>query len=265
MDNRNLLECLEFAVQAARRAGAVTLEYFRAGATIETKCDGSPVTIADRRSEEELRRLIHGRFPDDAILGEEFGEQAGSSGRRWILDPLDGTQSFIHGVPLFGVLIGMEANGEALLGVSYLPALDEIVYAAHGLGCWWQPAGEKIGEPRRAGVSNVARLGDGLLITSGFEYFVQANRSHAFERLHRAALHTRGWSDCYGQVVVATGRAEAIVEPVMNIWDSAAFLPIFQEAGGTFTDWNGNVIFNGGNSISSNGRVHAELLRLVQE
>lgn len=256
---------VDLAVQAARRAGGIVMQYFQAGVGVETKSDGSPVTIADQRAEEELRALILSRYPADGVVGEEFGEHAGTSGRRWVLDPIDGTKAFVHGVPLFGILIGLEADGESVLGVCYFPALDEMVYAADGLGSWWLPAGHKPNEPPiRARVSSVPRLADGLLLLNAYEYFEKTGRTAVFEPLCRAGKLSRGWADCYGQALVATGRAEAMVEPAMHVWDTAPFLPIVREAGGAFTDWKGKTTIHGGDSLTSNGLVHEELLRLVQ-
>jgi histidinol phosphatase-like enzyme (inositol monophosphatase family) len=255
---------LEFAVRTARRAGAIAQQYFQTELSVEMKGDGSPITIADRRAEQELREQLRAAYPDDAVLGEEFGETPGTSGWRWILDPIDGTRSFIHGVPLWGVLIGGEDRGEAVLGVAYLPALDELVYAARGHGCWWRPAGHPADAPPwRAQVSPVARLAEGLLLTTSLDYYYQTGRVDVLERLIRAGK-TRGWSDCYAHMLVATGRAEAVVEPVMSIWDSAPFLPILREAGGTFTDWEGTPTIAADTAVSTNGRVYEEVLRLLR-
>lgn len=260
-----LAECLEFALQAARRAGEIILPYYQGDVAVETKGDGSPVTLADRGAEQELRQLIRERFPDDGVLGEEFGELPGRSGRRWVLDPIDGTKAFVRGVPLFGVLIGMEEDGEAVLGVVSMPALDEFVYAARGQGCWWLPSGRPPGAPpRRARVSSVGPLADGLLLLNSYEYFVKGNRVAAHDRLLGAARHQRGWGDCYGHILVATGRAEACVDPMMNPWDNAPLLPILQEAGGTFTDWQGKATIHGGDGISTNGKVFDEVMRVVR-
>ena len=262
---RDLTECMDFARDAARKAGDIALEYFQSEVAVEAKGDGSPVTIADRRAEKELRALIGRQYPTDAILGEEFGDQPGSSGWRWILDPIDGTQSFIHGVPLFGVLIGLEYQAEAVLGVVYLPGLDEWVYAARGHGCWWLPTNRGTdSSPRRASVSSKPALSEGLTLITGYEYFAMSGHASVLDRLLNAG-RTRGWGDCYAHVLVATGRADAAVEPLMHVWDNAPLLPILLEAGGDFTDWKGNRTIAGGNAISSNGKVHAELLRLVQE
>jgi histidinol phosphatase-like enzyme (inositol monophosphatase family) len=261
----DLAECLEFAVRAARRAGEIIMPYFQGDVAVETKGDGSPVTRADRGAEDELRRLIQARFPDDAVLGEEHGETPGPSGRRWVLDPIDGTKAFVRGVPLFGVLIGLEQGGEPVLGVVYMAALDEMVYAARGQGCWWLPSGRGAEPPRRARVSALAPLADGLLLLNSFEYFVKGQRAAAHDRLLRAAGHQRGWGDCYGHLLVATGRAEACVDPVMSLWDNAPLLPILVEAGGTFTDWQGHSTVAAGEGISTNGKVLDEVLRVVQE
>jgi histidinol-phosphatase len=260
-----LSECLDFALQAARRAGEIIMPYYQGDVGVEIKGDGTPVTLADRGAEQELRRLICERFPADGVLGEEFGEQPGTSGRRWILDPIDGTKAFVRSVPLFGVLIGMEENGEAVLGVTLMPALDEFVYAARGLGCWWLPSGRKPGSPpKRARVSELAPLADGLLLLNSYEYFVKGKRNAAHDRLLQSARQQRGWGDCYGHILVATGRAEACVDPMMNPWDNAPLLPILQEAGGTFTDWQGRATIHGGDGISTNGKVFDEVMEVVR-
>ena len=256
-------EVLELAIEAARRAGAIAMEYFQTEVTVEQKGDNSPVTIADRRAEKELRDMIRARFPHDGVLGEEFGEQVGTSGRRWILDPIDGTLSFVRGIPMFGVLVGVEAQGQAVVGVAYLPAWDEMVYAARGQGCWWLPAGRAPGAPpRRARVSNVANLAEGLILTTSYEYFHRSGQTAAHDRLVHAG-RTRGWSDCYAHVLVATGRAEVAIEPLMSIWDNAPFLPILEEAGGTYTDWEGRASITATNTLSTNSKVLGEVLRLL--
>jgi histidinol phosphatase-like enzyme (inositol monophosphatase family) len=262
----NLADTLDFAVEAARRAGEIIMPYFQDELGLQMKSDGTPVTLADRAAEQELRNLIRDRFPDDSVLGEEYGELSGTSSRRWILDPIDGTKSFVHGVPLFGVLIGMEENGEAVLGVVHMPALNEMAFAARDLGCWWQPAGRQgKATTRRARVSSVDSLAEALLVVNGYEYFQQSRRVAAYDRLHQAARHQRGWGDCYGHLLVATGRADVCVDPQMNLWDNAPLLPILTEAGGTFTDWKGRATIHGGDGISTNGKVLEEVLSLVRE
>jgi histidinol phosphatase-like enzyme (inositol monophosphatase family) len=248
-------ELLDFAVGLARDAGDITLKYFRKRPETATKSDGSYVTIADREAEAYLRRQIAERFPDDGIVGEEEGESQGRSGRRWIVDPIDGTFAFVHGVPFYGVLIGLEIDGELSVGVVNIPALGEIVAAAKGLGCFLN------GEPTR--VSNTARLEDALLLCTDFTSCARYGFGRAAELMQARAKTSRTWGDCYGYVLVATGRADVMLDPVMNLWDCAALLPIMEEAGGTFTDWRGARTAAGDNSIATNGLLFDEVMGLV--
>lgn len=253
---------LKFALEAGREAGQITLEYFRReNLVVERKKDDSPVTIADRRAEEHLRRRIAERFPEDGILGEEFPERPGSSGYRWILDPIDGTKSFIHGVPLYGTLIGVERDGRSVLGVDLIPALDECVYAAEGQGAWYVGQGRV---PQAARVSRCAPLSEGLFLTSEAANFDAVGRHEVFDRLSAVARLSRTWGDCYGYLMVATGRAELMVDPLMNLWDAAAIQPIIEEAGGTFTDWQGRRTIHSGEGIATNGLILEEVLAITR-
>ena len=254
---------LQLACEATREAGKLTLRYIqRDDLQIDLKSDATPVTVADREAEQLLRRKIAAAFPQDGILGEEFGEQQGTSGYRWIFDPIDGTKSFIHGVPLYGVLIGVEFEGQSHIGVIYIPVLDELVYAATGQGAW-HIFGDQPKRPAR--VSKIKTLSDGLFLTSGLTGFHRRGAWPFFERLTKTAKLTRTWGDAYGYMLVATGRAEVMVDPVMNVWDAAAILPILQEAGGTFTDWRGHPTIHNGEGIATNGLVLDEVLRLLQQ
>ena len=254
---------LDLAVEAARGAGGITLEYFRReDLEVERKGDDSPVTVADRAAEEHLRRRIGEVFPDDAILGEELPEKAGSSGYRWILDPIDGTKSFIHGVPLYGTLIGVEHQGESVLGVILIPALDEYVYAASGRGAWYVRGNAA---PQPAKVSRCPKLAEGLFVTSEVICFDEVERVHVYKQLEATARLARTWGDCYGYLLVATGRAELMVDPYMNVWDAAALLPILQEAGGSFTDWQGRPTIHSGEGIATNGHILEEVLAITRK
>ncbi|HET7114308.1 MAG TPA: histidinol-phosphatase [Pyrinomonadaceae bacterium] len=253
--NDELDELCHFAVKLARGAGDITLDYFRKQPQTSIKNDGSYVTIADREAEAYVRREIAEWFPDDSIVGEEEGESTGRSGRRWIVDPIDGTFAFVHGVPFYGVLIGLEIDGEPAVGAINIPVLDEIVFAAKGQGCYWN------GEPAR--VSQTARLEDALLLCTDFTSCERYGFGKAAELMQDRAKSSRTWGDCYGYVLVATGRADVMLDPVMNLWDCAALLPIVEEAGGTFTDWRGVRTVNGGNSIATNGLLFDEVMGLV--
>ena len=251
-----LKELLEFAVELGRGAGDITLEYFRKKPETSTKDDGSYVTIADREAEKYLRRQIAERFPADGCVGEEEGESTGRSGRRWIVDPIDGTFAFVHGVPFYGVLIALEVDGEATVGVVNMPALGELVSAAKGLGCFLN------GEAAR--VSDTAELKDALLLSTDFAACASYGFGPAADRLQARAKTSRTWGDCYGYVLVATGRADVMLDPVMNLWDCAPLLPIMEEAGGTFTDWRGVRTIDCGNSIATNGRLFDEVMRVIR-
>jgi histidinol phosphatase-like enzyme (inositol monophosphatase family) len=251
-----LSELLEFAVDLGRGAGDITLQYFRKQPETSKKSDGSYVTIADRQAENYLRKRIAERFPDDGILGEEEGESQGTSGRRWILDPIDGTFAFVHGVPLYGVLIAVEIEGQMSVGVVNIPALGENVSAAKGLGCFFN------GEPAR--VSNTAELKDALLLSTSFAACARSEFGRAAELLQEKARVSRTWGDCYGYVLVATGGADVMLDPLMNLWDCAPLLPIMEEAGGTFTDWRGVRTADGGNAIATNGKLFEEVMSVIK-
>lgn len=252
--NRDLLE---LAVELAAGAGEITLRYFQGRFEVETKADLSPVTIADREAERFIRESIESRFPGDGIVGEEFGEVRPEASRRWIVDPIDGTFSFVHGVPLYGVLIGMEDGDEPAVGVVNLPALGEMVAAARGEGCHWR------GE--RARVSGTNELSQALCLATTVGPDAGPSRAAVMARIAGLAGRTRTWGDCYGYVLVATGRADAMIDPMMNVWDCAPLLPIIEEAGGRFTDWQGRRSIRGGDAVATNGVLHDEVLRLLAE
>ena len=253
---------LDFALAVAREASAFILPYYRnPDLEVERKWDSSPVTEADKGAELLIRERLATAFPNDAILGEEFPDKPGTSGFRWIVDPIDGTKSFIHGVPLFGTLIGIEYESTCVIGVVRFPALDEMVYAARGLGAWWQ-----IGDapPRRAKVSSVTSLSEATFCTTNPARWIAMGRREAFESLLSSVQLARGWGDCYGHMLVATGRAEVMIDPAMNAWDAAALLPIIQEAGGEFVDWTGTPTIYGGNGLSVVPSLKAEVLRRLK-
>jgi histidinol phosphatase-like enzyme (inositol monophosphatase family) len=261
MDKHALHSRWELAHSAARQAGQLTLKYFQSDdLPVELKHDQSPVTIADRQAEQLLRELIERAFPTDAILGEEFGEQPGTSGYRWILDPIDGTQSFIHGVPLYGTLVGVEHHERSEIGVIYIPALDECVYAATGQGAWYE-RGAAGRSPAR--VSRTETLSQSLICSSDTRFHTPPRRA-AYARLQEAVQLSRTWGDCYGYLLVATGRAEVMLDPIMNVWDAAALQPVLTEAGGTFTDWQGRETIYSGDGIATNGRVLDEVLAITR-
>ncbi len=258
-----LQDRLTLALEAAQAAGKITLEHFaRPELAIETKSDGSPVTQIDRAAETAIRNLIKAAFPDDAIEGEEHANTPGTSGYNWIIDPIDGTYSYIHAVPLYGTLIGLEHSGKLALGVIHMPALDETVYASKGRGAWHRLGGA---DPTPAQVSTTATLKDALVLTTSYDYYRDLNTTAVIDRIHARAGYTRGWSDCYAAVLLATGRADAVIEPLVHPWDIAAIFAIINEAGGQCTDWKGQPTIRAGTCILSNGQLHQPMLKLTNQ
>jgi len=257
---------LETALAAVQRAAPTTLRWFNtADLAVIEKDDRSPVTEADRAAEAQLRSHLLAAFPHDAFLGEETGVSAGTSGFEWVVDPIDGTKSFIRGVPLYAMLVGCRYEGRGVVGVIAIPALDELVYAGAGGGAWHVAGGA---EPVKARVSRRSRLAESLLCTSDFTSFRRrpngATRGQeARRRLEEACLLNRTWGDGYGYLLVATGRAEVMIDPIMNAWDAAAVETVVTEAGGRFSDWEGRPRIDSGDGVATNGLVHEEVLGLV--
>lgn len=246
--NDEVRELLDFATGIALEAGAITLRYFGGVVDHDAKGDGSPVTIADREAEQLIRSRVEARYPEHSILGEEYGESNEGSRVRWILDPIDGTRSFMRGIPLYGVLIGIEIDNEAVVGVAHFPPLQETVAAGRGLGCTWN------GRPTR--VSPVASLSEAVICTTDVERLLSRPEADGWRALQQQASFSRTWGDCYGHALVATGRIEAQVDPIMAPWDAGPFPTIITEAGGTFTSLQGDTTPHGGSGVSSNGVLH---------
>jgi histidinol phosphatase-like enzyme (inositol monophosphatase family) len=257
---------LELAVSAARAAGAETLTLFRQNALdVERKGDGSPVTAADRAAESLLRERIAAAFPDDAVLGEEFGEKPGTSGYRWVLDPIDGTKTFITGVPMYTTLVAVLEGDRPLLGVIYSPATDELIYAAAGQPTWYSVGAS---QPVRALASEVDRLAEATFVTTEtatYDRVGEKGARHVYNQLERSCRLTRTWGDAYGYLLVATGRADVMVDPIVNLWDAAALQPIIEGAGGHFSDWQGRPTVHTGNAIATGSRLAGLVLSITRE
>ena len=263
--DRSLDGRIDLLLRLADRAGAIALEHFQSPALrVERKEDASPVTVADHAIEAMLRAGIRAECPGDAILGEEHGDEPGATGWRWIIDPIDGTISFAAGVPMFGTLIAIEREGEICGGLCAMPALGERVWAARGRGAWW--------ERRRAGgtvdrspaqVRSCGSVSQALLCVSGLEYFRRSAATGVLRRVVDAAAHVRSWSDCYGGILLATGRVDGWVDPLMHPWDLAPFPLIVAEAGGVCTDWTGRADIGGGNAVGGSASMHAQLMALI--
>ncbi len=249
---------LALALDIVGEAGELTHAYFaNRGFDPARKADGSFVTVADREAESLMRTRIRRAFSDDAMLGEEHGEEPGDSGYRWVIDPIDGTTSFVHGVPLYGNLVGIEHEGEVVAGVINMPELGEAVYASAGRGAWHVRRG-LAALPAR--VSSVDTLSAAMVITTSYHYFSGTGELDRLLSISEASGDSRGWSDCYAHVLVATGRADAVIEPRLHPWDIAPGIVILREAGGRCSGWDGRDEAYQPNAVLSNGLVHEELL-----
>lgn len=261
----NLQPYLDFATQLAYDAGLVTLEYFYKGVQHDMKADQTPVTVADRAAEEFIRHEIEKAYPTHTIIGEEFGESIAAISLsdsksvetfRWIIDPIDGTKSFIKGVPFYSVLLGLEIEGVARVGAVCFPALDQVLFAADGLGAWCND------EPVH--VSEIGEMKQAVFTFTSWSGFRTKKRLDLFENLHRDCFIGRGWGDAYGVYLVATGRTEIHVEPTVALWDAAPFPPIIREAGGYFGSWGGEEGHAHGEALAVNSALKSKVLELTR-
>ena len=258
----------ELAQRIAVEAGRLTMKHFRAESlSVERKGDDSPLTIADQEAEQYLRAAIAEEFPDDAIVGEEFGVTDGTSGFRWILDPIDGTKSFICGVPLYGTMVAVDwgesdtaQNRDCVIGSVYLPGLDEGIHAMSGAGAWHFSGTQA---PVAAHVSRKSELRNCVVATSEVETFSERDDAAAWLKLTDAMWFGRTWGDVYGYLLLATGQIDLMIDPILNIWDAAAVMPIVEEAGGTFTDWQGQRQIDSGDAVATNGLIHEAVLEIL--
>lgn len=253
MSAESLLDSHVAAVaDLARLTGEVALAHYRTRLAVEVKADGSPVTIADRAAEQAARDWVARSFPEDGVLGEELGATKPEAPRRWVIDPIDGTKAFVRGVPLWGSLVALCEGETVLAGAAYFPAIGELVAAAPGAGCWWNGA--------RCTVSAIGALEAATVLTTDETFRERPEWRSGWDRLAGASGVSRSWGDCFGYLLLVTGRAEAMVDPVMSPWDAAALQPIVQEAGGVFTDWLGRDTAFGGSVVATN-RLLADPIR----
>ena len=250
---------LALAHELADLADAITTARFRAeDLVVETKPDLTPVSEADRAVEQAMRARLAEVHPDDAVLGEEYGEGAAASAtRRWIVDPIDGTKSYVRGMPVWATLLALEQDGELVLGVVSAPALSRRWWATRGAGAFLR---EGAAEPRRLRVSAIGELADAQLCFAGLEDWVARIGGDAVARLAADCWRTRGFGDFWQYMLVAEGSAEIAMDPTVSLWDLAAALVVVQEAGGRFTDLAGVATAGGGSAVATKGRQHEIVL-----
>jgi len=245
---------LAAAVEAARAAGEIAMRYYRGGVEVTIKPDRTPVTQADREAEQAITRMLGLAFPDWGFLGEEFGER-GSREIRWIIDPIDGTRNFVRRIPIWAVLIALEEHGAITTGVVLNPVTGELFTARRGEGAYLN------GERLR--VSDCEAMKDATVLHAGLRLVRETGHWDGFVRLFDAGSRTRGFGDYYGYGLVAEGKAEIYVEVDLKPWDVAPVKILVEEAGGRLTDFAGRPTIYGGTVLATNGRLHAEALRLL--
>lgn len=256
-DNKFLLKLRKEAENIARNGGASTLNYFKKSFELEFKDDDSPVTNADREAEQIIRDTIKRKFPGHGIIGEELGREGEDSDIVWVIDPIDGTQSFIHGIPFYTTLIGILVEGLPKVGVIYAPALNEMVSAATGTGVFLNGT--------ECRVRNCNELNKATFLSTDIEHIRKHSFTDVFEELlERTRIH-RTWGDAYGHLMVATGRADLMFDPILSIWDAAALLPVVTEAGGSFSDVTGLETVETGNAISCTLGIREEVLTIFNK
>jgi len=252
--NNEIAEFKKFTELLTNESGKIIRSYFRSDFKIETKSDNSPVTIADKSTEEKLRELIMKEYPHHGILGEEFGKHNEDAEYQWILDPIDGTKSFVCGAVTFGTLIALMKNGEPILGVFHQPILDEHLI------------GDNITTRLNNNVVNikdVSGIDEAVLLASDHLIIEEYQNLKNFEKLMRKVKLYRQWGDCYGYYLVASGFAQIMIDPIMAVWDSMALIPIIKGAGGIITDYQGNDPVKGNSIIAATPSIHKEVIDIL--
>jgi histidinol-phosphatase len=249
---------LDAAIRAARAAGALALRYFGEDLRVTLKADRTPVTRADREAEQAIVDILGHAFPDIGFLGEELGAR-GHQGRRWIVDPIDGTKNFVRGIPYWATLIALEEEGEITLGVVHAPASGELLWARRHRGAF---AGT-----RRLRVSDVAHLGAAMVVHSSLNLLRALEGGRVWEGFVRLVDRTdrqRGFGDYFAYTFVLRGQAELMLEADIKPWDVAPLKVLVEEAGGRFTDFDGRPSIYSGTALATNGRLHDEALALLR-
>ncbi len=248
-----------FAVlnEITRQAGAIVRRYYGSSISVDLKADSSPVTEADREVERFLRAALAKHFPDHEIYGEEYGASGRTSPYRWIIDPIDGTRSFLLRTPLFGTLIALEFEGQPILGSIYLPIQNQLLLGSIETGTFLN--GEK------CTVSETRELSKARLMITDPAVLAGDQRDRAIERLCTEVDLTRGFGDCFGYFLVASGAADIMIDPILEYHDVAALRPIVEGAGGRLTNRDGGRDLHIKNAVATNGYLHDQVLRVLDE
>ncbi len=238
----------------ADESGKIIRSYFRSVIDIENKSDFSPVTIADKKAEEKIRELIIKEFPDHGIIGEEFGDYKMDSEYIWVIDPIDGTKSFISGALSFGTLIALLKNGKPIIGVINHPILNEFLIGDNE-NCFLND--------KKVKVKKSSQLSEATLLTTDHLNVIKYQNKYGFEKLINQVKLYRNWGDCYGYYLLATGFVDIMIDPIMSVWDSMALIPIIKGAGGTITDYQGNDAAKGNSIVAAVPELHSMVINIL--
>ena len=247
-------EFVDFSKALASASGDIITSYFRSDFAVETKSDESPVTIADKQAEEIMREMIMKEYPAHGIIGEEFGKYNEDAEYQWVLDPIDGTKSFVSGTFLFGTLIGLMKDGQPIVGTIHHPLTSHLLI---GTGDETRLNGELVK------VRDTRALRDAVMLYSDFIHVGQYQNGIAFQQLMGRTKYNRTWGDCHGYFLLATGYADIMLDPIMHLWDIVALIPVVEGAGGKITSWNGGPPLSGNGIIATNGPLHSQVLRVL--
>lgn len=243
-----------FTKHLAEVSGTVIRSYFRTNVKVDSKADSSPVTVADKKAEEIMREEIMKQFPEHGIIGEEFGEHNSNAEYKWILDPIDGTKSFVCGAVSFGTLIALLKNGKPIIGVINQPVLKEFLIGDNSVA--------ELNDVK-VNVRNCNNLSDAVLLTTDHLDIKKYQDIDKFNILTEKVKMYRNWGDCYGYYLVATGYADIMIDPIMNIWDFMALIPVIRGASGIITDYQGNDPIKGSSIIAASPGVHKKVIEIL--
>lgn len=252
----NLIEFKKFTHYLANISANIIKQYFRTGMNIEHKEDNSPVTVADKNAEETMRRAIIKEYPEHGIIGEEFGSYKEDAEYKWVLDPIDGTKSFVCGVLSFGTLIALLKNDEPILGVINQPILNEFLIGDNKT---------TLINNKRTSVRKCKDISEAVLLTTDHINIEEYQSLEKFEKLIRKVKLYRNWGDCYGYYLLATGFADVMIDPIMSFWDTMALIPIIKGAGGIITDYKGDDPVNGNSIIAASPGIHSQVIKCLNE
>ncbi|MDH5717245.1 MAG: histidinol-phosphatase [Spirochaetia bacterium] len=248
------VEFNSFFKELTKTSSKIIKDYFKTQISVEIKKDNSPVTIADKKAEEEIRKQIEKQFPDHGIIGEEFGTSNTNAEYQWIIDPIDGTKSFIAGIPLFGTLIALTKNKIPVLGAIHMPLLDELAIGDNK---------KTFINDKPVQISNTSKLEESVLLYTNLIDIERHQNLNNFLNLCRRVNYSRTWGDCCGYYLLTKGKADVMIDPIMSVWDITALIPVIQGAGGIITDYQGNTPVEAKSIVAASKNLHENIITIL--